>query len=76
MEGGPKPEAARTMMRCLLSAELERVLVASDSHNSPIHAEVAEEYPQYAIAKPLDVDYARVADYLTRAIETAREILR
>ncbi len=63
-------------MRFLLSPGLERLLVASDSHNSPVHAAVAKEYPQYAISKPLDADYARVADYLTTAIETAREILR
>ena len=76
IKGGPHPEAARRLMRFLLSPRLERLLVASDSHNSPVHEAVAQEYPQYAISKPLDADYARVADYLTTAIETAREILR
>jgi iron(III) transport system substrate-binding protein len=76
IKGGPHPAAARELMRFLLSPELERLLVTSDSHNSPVHAAVAEEHPQYAISKPLDVEYARVADYLTTAIETAREILR
>lgn len=62
-------------MQFLLSPELERMLVESDSHNSPIHAEVAKEYPQYAIPNPLRIDYGRVADSLPEAIKTAREIL-
>ena len=63
-------------MQFLLSETLERMLVQSDSHNSPIHPAVASEYEQYAIAHPLVVDYERVADYLSTAIETAREILQ
>jgi iron(III) transport system substrate-binding protein len=75
IKGGPHPENARALMLFLLSPELERMLVESDSHNSPIHAEVAKEYPQYAIPNPLKIDYGRVADFLPEAIKTAREIL-
>jgi iron(III) transport system substrate-binding protein len=75
VKGGPNPESARVLMRFLLSEELERRLVESDSHNSPLHVEVAAEYPQYAIGHPLRVDYSRVADFLPEAIQTAREIL-
>lgn len=76
IRGGPHPETATRLMHFLLSEELERLLVESDSHNSPIHPSVARRYPQYAIHEPLDVDYGRVADHLPAAIETAREILR
>ena len=75
IEGGPHPEAAEVLMRFLLSEGLERRLVRSDSHNSPIRAAVAQEFPQYAIPSPLPVDYGRVADFLPTAIATAREIL-
>lgn len=75
IKGGPHPEAAEVLMRFLLSEELERRLVKSDSHNSPIRTSVAQEYPQYAIPNPLPVDYGRVADFLPTAIAAAREVL-
>lgn len=76
IKGGPHPRAARELMRFLLSEALERLLVQSDSHNSPIHASVAEDYPQYAIPNSLDIDYEQVAGHLPVAMETAREVLR
>lgn len=76
IQGGRHPEAAATLMCFLLSEELERRLVESDSHNSPVHPSVAQAYTRYAIANPLAVDYARVADCLPAAVETAREILK
>jgi iron(III) transport system substrate-binding protein len=75
VKGGPNPENARILLRFLLSGALEQKLAESDSHNSPVHAEVARRYPQYAIPNALRVDYARVADFLPEAIKTAREIL-
>ena len=75
IKGGPHPENARLLVRFLLSEELEEMLVQSDSHNSPVHEEIAQKYPRYAIPKPLGVDYARVAGFLPEAIKTAREIL-
>jgi len=75
IKSGPNPENAKVLMHFLLGEELERMMVESDSHNSPIHARVAQEYPQYAIGNPLRMDYARVADFLPEAIKTAREIL-
>ena len=76
ISGGPHPETAQRLMAFLLGETLERMLVRSDSHNSPIHASVATEYAHYAIANPLTIDYEQVADYLPAAIETAREIFR
>jgi iron(III) transport system substrate-binding protein len=75
LRGGPHPEAAQSLMRFLLSEDLERLLVRSDSHNTPVHPVAAREHQEYAIPKPLVVDYGRVADFLPTAIETAREIL-
>jgi len=76
IQGGPHPEAARMLMQFLLSEELERLLVESDSHNSPVHASVAQKYLQYAISRSLDVNYGRVADFLPMAIESAEGIFR
>ena len=76
IRGGPNGETARTLMDFLLSEQLERLLVETDSHNSPIHPTVAGDHPQYAISNPLPVDYGHVADYLPMAIESAKEILR
>jgi ABC-type Fe3+ transport system substrate-binding protein len=75
IKGGPNPETAGKLMEFLLGETLERMLVESDSHNSPVHASVAEAYPAYAIVHALKVDYERVAAYLPEAIEAAREIL-
>jgi len=76
IKGGPHPEAAKKLMQFLLGEEIERLLVESDSHNSPVHASVAQKYPQYAIPRALNLDYGRVADFLPMAIEAAGEILR
>jgi len=75
IKGGPNPQNAEILVHFLLSEEVEEMLVRSDSHNSPVHGEVAAQYPQYAIPKPLGIAYARVADFLPEAIKTAREIL-
>jgi iron(III) transport system substrate-binding protein len=76
IKGGPHAEMAKALMQFLLGEELERLLVESDSHNSPIHASVAQTYPQYAIPRPLSLDYGRIADFLPAAVETSREVLQ
>jgi ABC-type Fe3+ transport system substrate-binding protein len=75
IRGGPNPENGAILMQFLLSEELEQLLVESDSHNSPVHAQIAQKYPQYAIGSPLRIDYARIADFLPEAIRAAREVL-
>lgn len=72
---GPNAEHGRSLMAFLLSDTLERHLAASDSHNSPIHASLKQDFPEFRLDRPLAIDYKRVADRLTVAIETAREIL-
>jgi iron(III) transport system substrate-binding protein len=76
IKGGPNPEGAKVLMEFLLSERLEELLVQSDSHNSPVHKELAEKYSEYAIESPLDVDYAEIARALPEAIKAAKEILR
>jgi ABC-type Fe3+ transport system substrate-binding protein len=75
VKGGTHRAAAERLVQFLLSEDLERGLAESDSHNSPVHPCAARDYPQYAITKPLAVDYGRVADFLPQAIATAREML-
>lgn len=76
IQGAPHPQEAAALMEFLLSEKLEHKLAESDSHNSPIRSSLAERYKSYKIPKALDVDYAKVADELPRAIQSAREILR
>ena len=76
IKGGPNPEGAKVLMEFLLSERLEELLVQSDSHNSPVHKELAEKYSEYAIESPLDVDYEEIARALPEAIKAAKEILR
>jgi iron(III) transport system substrate-binding protein len=76
IKNAPHPEKARVMMDFLLSEKLEQMLVRSDSHNIPIRPSLAEQFKSYAVPNPLDVDYEKVADHLSIAIKTAREILR
>ena len=70
------PNEAKELMDFLLSEQLEQMLVRSDSHNFPIRSALAEKFKLYAVPKSLDVDYEKVADQLSIAIQTAREILR
>ncbi|KPK80755.1 MAG: hypothetical protein AMJ81_11425 [Phycisphaerae bacterium SM23_33] len=76
VKGGPNPTEARRLVAFLLSEQVEEMRVRSESHNTPVRASLAQRFPQYAIPKPLDVDYEKVADALSSAIPKAREILR
>lgn len=76
IKGGPHPAEAAELMEFLLSEKLEEMLARSDSHNCPVHESLVGKFPSYVIARPLDVDYERVGDFLPTAIETAREVLR
>ena len=76
IKGAPHSAEAKELMDFLLSEKLEQMLAESDSHNSPIRPSLAERYKSYKIPKALDVDYAKVADELPMAIQSARGILR
>lgn len=73
---GPHPQQAKLLMEFLLSEQVELMLARSDSHNTPVRKELARLFPEYAISKPLPIDYADVADALPLAIEASRKILR
>jgi iron(III) transport system substrate-binding protein len=53
IKGGPNPTEAAALMEFLLSEKLEIMLAESDSHNSPIHADLQERFKEYAIERPL-----------------------
>ncbi|MHC4419764.1 MAG: extracellular solute-binding protein [Planctomycetota bacterium] len=71
VKGGPHPEAANRLIEFLLSAEVERMLAESVSHNVPVRPGLAADYPQYAIPDPLRADYRRAAVRLQGAVEQA-----
>lgn len=76
IKGGPNPEEAAELMEFLLSERLEEILGQSDSHNWPIHTSLQERFKDFAIDRPLEIDYEEVAAHLKEAIQTAGEILR
>jgi len=72
----PHPKQAAHLMEFLLSEEVEEMLARSDSHNAPIHPNVAARFKAYEIPNILDISYEQIADHLSEAIEIAREILQ
>ncbi len=76
VKGGGNPEEAVELMEFLLSEQLEKMLLSSDSHNCPIRPSLAEQFERYIIPKPLSLDYEKIADNLSAAIRTAMEVLR
>lgn len=76
IKGAPHPAEAGELMEFFLSERLEELMAQSDSHNYPIHPAVAESYKEFAIPKPLKVDYGKIADELAEAIKIAREVLK
>jgi iron(III) transport system substrate-binding protein len=72
--GCPHPKQAEVFMDFLLGEKTELMLVQSDSHNSPIHQNLADKYKSYSIVNPLNIDYNKVADVLNTSIEAAQEM--
>lgn len=75
IKGAPHRLQAERLMDFLLSERREEILVESDSHNTPVHKDIARKYPQYAIGSALKLDYSEIAARLPSAIRLAREIL-
>lgn len=73
VRGGPNSVAAGKLVEFLLSEDVERMLVESDSHNTPIRPSLAEQFPKYAIDKRLEIDYGRVEAMLTQALRSGLE---
>jgi len=78
IRGAPHPKEAEALLSFLLSEQVEKMLARSDSHNTPIRPSLAdaEEFRPYAIGRPLEIDYDKVADALPAAVRMAGEILR
>lgn len=74
VKGGPNPEQARLLVDFLLSEQVERLLVESDSHNVPVRESVAREYPQYAVPDPLRIDFQRVERAMDKAVRRFMEL--
>jgi iron(III) transport system substrate-binding protein len=75
IEGGPNPGAAAELIDFLLSERVERMLAESDSHNVPIREALAGEFPRYAVPDPAQVDYAKAAASMPRAMELCEQHL-
>jgi iron(III) transport system substrate-binding protein len=69
--GAPHPEKACRLIDYLLSAQVERMLAESVSHNVPVRSGLAADYAQYAVPDPLRADYRRAATALQGAVEQA-----
>ncbi|MEJ2647147.1 MAG: extracellular solute-binding protein [Sedimentisphaerales bacterium] len=75
VKNAPHPEQAKVLLDFILSADLEKLLLESDSHNSPIRFEFAQQYSDYSIKDRLDIEYGKIADLLPASIEKTKEIL-
>lgn len=75
VNGGPNPDAARTLLEFILSERCERFLAESDSHNVPVREWVAAEFPRYAIPTPAECDLEKVAERVDRAARIAARVL-
>jgi iron(III) transport system substrate-binding protein len=76
IEGAPHSTQAAALMDFIMSAEVEKLMVAGDGHYTPIRPDLAARFPQYAINKPLKIDYEKVADHLNEAIQAAQDIFK
>ena len=72
----PHPDQARRLIDFLLSCQVEAMLAQSDSHNTPLHPDVRQQFPQYGLDNPLAIDYEKVAETLPLARQRAAEILQ
>jgi iron(III) transport system substrate-binding protein len=74
VRGAPNTEAAERFIDFVLSPEVERMMANSDSHNVPVHPEIAAEFPEYAIPNPWVPDYEAAADSMDVAMELCEKI--
>ncbi len=75
VKGGPNAEGARRLIDFLLSPAVERMLAESDSHNIPVHPDLAAQFARYAVPQPAKVDMERLADAADAAMKICQEVL-
>lgn len=73
--GGPNPVAAQLLADFLLSPEVERMLAESDWHNIPIREELQDEYAEYRVPDPMQLDYRTIAESMDAAMRLIDETL-
>lgn len=76
IKGGPNPENAKRLLDFLASADVERILAESVSHNLPLREAVAKDFPQFAIDDVLKVDYPLAAATRQGAVAQFMRIVR
>lgn len=75
VRGAPHAAGAKRLIDYLVSAEVERALATSDSHNVPVRAELQRELEMDDPPRPVAPDFDRITAALPEAMKTAREIL-
>jgi iron(III) transport system substrate-binding protein len=75
VKGGSHRADAIRLVDFLLSEEVERLLVESDSHNVPVRESLAAAHPQYAVPHPLRVDWAQATAEMDGAVDEAMRLL-
>jgi len=75
VKDGPNPAHAKQLIDFLLSPDVERILAESVSHNVPLRPGLADEFQQYKVDDPLDVDYVAAAHNYRAAVDQAMRIL-
>lgn len=75
---GPNRDAALLLIHFLLSQDVEQILAAGESHNTPVRAPIEKAQAEYML--PIDrggalTDYAAIAGEMDRALAIAREAL-
>jgi iron(III) transport system substrate-binding protein len=77
LKGSPNPQGARELVDYLLSAEVEKHLAESASHQIPLNPEVKAKLPQGmetpATVKAMTVDFGKAADAWDEAYEFLRK---
>lgn len=73
--GGPNPEAAQSLVDYLLSAEVEKAMIASGFNQVPVRSlDIETEYLDASGIKRLDIDFASIYGELKTIQEELREI--
>lgn len=74
VRAGPNPAHGRRLVDYLVSAEVERALMNSDSRNVPVRAGVRAD-AAFETPEPHALDFERIADAIPGAMRAARDIL-
>lgn len=75
VRGGPNAEAAGRLIDYLLSEKVERMLAASDSHNTPVREGLRAEFEEWAIPAGTGPGAAEIARALPGAMKRCDEVL-